>query len=72
MDVISTIKNKYPRFLFIAEAYRDLEWELQQQGFDFCYDKTERDKDEMLSPGLYVELGPWNYHFFQCVRTNQT
>jgi hypothetical protein len=24
----------------------------------------------MLSPGLYVELAPWNYHFFQCLRTN--
>jgi len=30
----------------------------------------ERDGDEMLSPGLYVELGPWNYHFFRCLRTN--
>jgi hypothetical protein len=27
-----------------------------------------RDGDEMLSPGLYVELAPWNYHFFQCLR----
>ena len=26
----------------------------------------ERDGDELLSPGLYVELGPWNYHLFQC------
>jgi hypothetical protein len=32
----------------------------------------ERDGDEMLSPGFYVELGPWNYHFFECVRTNKT
>jgi hypothetical protein len=39
VDVISAIKNRYPRFLFIAEAYWDVEWELQQQGFDFCYDK---------------------------------
>ena len=26
----------------------------------------ERDADQMLSPGLYVELGAWSYHFFQC------
>jgi hypothetical protein len=39
VDVIPAIKSKYPRFLFIAEAYWGLEWELQQQGFDFCYDK---------------------------------
>lgn len=30
----------------------------------------ERDGDGMLLPGLYVELGPWNHHFFQCLRTN--
>jgi hypothetical protein len=46
VDVISAIKNKYPRFLFIAEAYWDLEWELQQQGFDFCYDKKLYDRLE--------------------------
>ena len=40
VDVISEIKTNYPGFLFIAEAYWGLEWELQQQGFDFCYDKT--------------------------------
>jgi len=46
VDVISSIKNKYPSFLFIAEAYWGLEWELQQQGFDFCYDKTLYDRME--------------------------
>jgi hypothetical protein len=45
-NVISAIKNKYPNFLFIAEAYWDLEWELQQQGFDFCYDKKLYDRLE--------------------------
>ena len=37
--VISSVKEKFPHFLFIAEVYWDMEWELQQQGFDFCYDK---------------------------------
>jgi hypothetical protein len=32
----------------------------------------ERDGDEMVSPGLYVGLGPWNYHFLKCQRTNKT
>jgi hypothetical protein len=27
-----------------------------------------RDGDQMLSPGLYVDLQPWNYHFFECIR----
>ena len=30
----------------MAEAYWDLEWELQQQGFDFCYDKQLYDRLE--------------------------
>lgn len=46
VDLIGAIKRSYPGFLFIAEAYWDLEWELQQQGFDFCYDKTLYDRLE--------------------------
>ncbi len=46
VDVISAIKDRHPGFLFIAEAYWDLEWELQQQGFDFCYDKRLYDRLE--------------------------
>jgi hypothetical protein len=42
--VIPAIKGKHPEFKFIAEAYWDLEWELQQQGFDFCYDKRLYDR----------------------------
>ncbi len=45
-SLIQEIKNKFPGFLFIAEAYWDLEWELQQQGFDFCYDKKLYDRLE--------------------------
>jgi hypothetical protein len=46
VDVISAVKKKYPDFTFVAEAYWDLEWELQQQGFDFCYDKKLYDRME--------------------------
>jgi hypothetical protein len=28
----------------------------------------ERDGAEMRSPGLYVDLKPWNYHFFQVLK----
>jgi len=44
--VIPTIKTKWPGFRFMAEAYWDLEWELQQHGFDFCYDKKLYDRME--------------------------
>ena len=46
VDLISSVKNQYPGLLFIAEAYWDLEWELQQKGFDFCYDKKLYDRLE--------------------------
>ncbi len=44
--MIPAIKGRHPEFRFIAEAYWDLEWELQQQGFDFCYDKKLYDRME--------------------------
>jgi glycosidase len=44
--LIPAIKGSHPDFRFIAEAYWDLEWELQQQGFDFCYDKKLYDRME--------------------------
>jgi hypothetical protein len=46
VDVISATRKKYPGFLFLAEVYWDLEWDLQQQGFDFCYDKKLYDRLE--------------------------
>ena len=44
--MIPAVKSAHPDFCFIAEAYWDLEWELQQQGFDFCYDKRLYDRLE--------------------------
>ncbi|PXW27974.1 UNVERIFIED_CONTAM: alpha amylase catalytic subunit [Williamsia faeni] len=37
--VIATVRQVHPDFVFIAEAYWDLESRLQEQGFDYCYDK---------------------------------
>lgn len=45
-ELIPPIKRRYPDFLLMAEAYWDREWELQQQGFDFCYDKRLYDRLE--------------------------
>ncbi len=44
--LIPAIKIQNPDFKFIAESYWDLEWDLQQQGFDFCYDKSLYDRME--------------------------
>jgi glycosidase len=43
-ELIPAVKARHPDFRFIAEAYWDLEWALQQQGFDFCYDKRLYDR----------------------------
>jgi hypothetical protein len=61
-DVISATKKKHPNFLFIAEAYWGLEWQLQQLGFDFCYDKTlydrlEHSSGESIRLHLCADLG---------------
>ncbi|HTY20765.1 MAG TPA: alpha-amylase family glycosyl hydrolase [Geobacteraceae bacterium] len=45
-ELIDAVRKGYPGFLFMAEAYWDLEWELQQQGFDYCYDKKLYDRLE--------------------------
>jgi glycosidase len=37
--VIAAVRAQHPNFLFLAEAYWDLEAVLLEQGFDYCYDK---------------------------------
>jgi glycosidase len=41
---IAAAREAHRGFTFLAEAYWDLEWELQQQGFDYCYDKRLYDR----------------------------
>jgi len=38
------VREKAPDFRFMAEVYWDLEWTLQQQGFDYTYDKRLYDR----------------------------
>ena len=42
--VIGELRRRHPETVLVAEAYWDMEWELQQQGFDFCYDKRLYDR----------------------------
>ena len=41
---IKAVREKVPGFCFMAEVYWDMEWELQQQGFDYAYDKRLYDR----------------------------
>jgi hypothetical protein len=43
-SAIAAVRAQYPAFTFMAEVYWDLEWTLQQQGFDYCYDKRLYDR----------------------------
>ena len=38
------VREHVPNFCFMAEAYWDLEWTMQQQGFDYAYDKRLYDR----------------------------
>jgi hypothetical protein len=38
------VRQEHPEFLFMAEVYWDLEWTMQQQGFDYAYDKRLYDR----------------------------
>jgi hypothetical protein len=42
----AAVRADNPGFLFMAEVYWDLEWVLQQQGFDYTYDKRLYDRLE--------------------------
>jgi len=42
--VIGALRTTHPETVLVAEAYWDMEWVLQQQGFNFCYDKRLYDR----------------------------
>ncbi|MEU4159062.1 alpha-amylase [Actinoplanes sp. NPDC026670] len=42
--VLDRVRERHPDLVLIAEAYWDMEWTLQRQGFDFCYDKRLYDR----------------------------
>ena len=48
---IPEIQKQNPGFLFLAEVYWGLEWQLQQQGFDYTYDKTLYDRLLAMTAG---------------------
>lgn len=51
-DIIPDVKTAHPDFLFMAEVYWDMEAELHNLGFDYCYDK--RLYDRMLHENIHT------------------
>jgi glycosidase len=43
-ETIRRVRETHAGFVFMAEVYWDMEWNLQQQGFDYTYDKRLYDR----------------------------
>ena len=43
-ETTRAVRERVPDFSFMAEVYWDLEWTMQQQGFDYAYDKRLYDR----------------------------
>jgi Alpha amylase, catalytic domain len=59
--VIGQQRRRHPDAVLIAEAYWDMEWTLQQQGFDFCYDKRLYDRlvrEDASAVRMHLGAGP--------------
>jgi hypothetical protein len=56
--VIQRVRERERGFCFMAEVYWDMEWTMQQQGFDYAYDKRLHDR---LHEG---HARPVREHFF--------
>jgi hypothetical protein len=41
---IGSVRRQHPDFQFMAEVYWDREWTMQQEGFDYAYDKRLYDR----------------------------
>ncbi|MEA3334458.1 MAG: alpha-amylase family glycosyl hydrolase [Chloroflexota bacterium] len=58
---IADLKARRTDFATIAEVYWDMEWELQQQGFDFTYDKLLYDRlleGDAMAVRLHLTASP--------------
>lgn len=49
-EAISAVREVNPRFVFLGEVYWGLEWQAQEMGFDFTYDKVLYDRLRYKSP----------------------
>jgi len=43
-EAINDVRQQHPHFCFMAEVYWEMEWTLQQLGFDYTYDKRLYDR----------------------------
>jgi len=67
---IHAVREQHPGFLFLAESYWNREWELQQLGFDFTYDKPFYDYITHVPASIEKLMGhmqaQWHYQKHLC------
>jgi glycosidase len=67
---IRSVKTIYPDFLFLAESYWNKEWDLQQLGFDYTYDKPFYDYITHVPANIEKLMGhmqaQWQYQKHLC------
>jgi glycosidase len=61
-EATARVRERRRGFVFMAEVYWDLEWTLQEQGFDFTYDKRLYDRL------VHGEAGPVREHLWAVPR----
>ena len=63
-QALKEVRDIHPEFTFIAEVYWGLEWEIQEMGFDYTYDKVLYDRLRFSnSENIKAHLGA--EHLFQ-------
>lgn len=56
-QVIGAVRQQFPHFLFIAEVYWNMEFQMLQEGFDYTYDKVFYDRVvERNAEGIFRHL----------------
>ncbi|MCE9533053.1 MAG: alpha-amylase [Planctomycetes bacterium] len=50
VEAVARVRAVRPDFIFMAEVYWDREYDLQQQGFDYTYDKRLYDRLHAIAP----------------------
>lgn len=68
-QALTAVREKHPEFVFIAEVYWGLEWEIQEMGFDYTYDKVLYDRLRFSTPeNIKGHLGAEHLYQMRSIR----
>lgn len=68
-QALEAVREKHPEFIFIAEVYWGLEWDIQEMGFDYTYDKVLYDRLRFSTPeNIKAHLGAEHLYQMRSIR----